>query len=410
MSFLLAPRRKGPAPNSVARLDWEHPSALGLQDAFILGPSGTALINLTRLPVTATQGTLTRVSSQKGLALSFSSAAIQTAPPVIYTGGVTALAVVIPTTVDANGRSLIHRRNISTIGTSGTVGSNSSGAWVLNQSNTGIGWGGWTSTGTSAWNTGTSVILPVGTVSVVAATARGNGLATSIYLNGTKVGSSTQSGTLHNTTGFWTEIGGRTGNVSTRYFAGSILLSFHWWRGLDDAELASLTEDPWQLLEPRKIWVPVSAASGVTGTFASTTANDSLAAAGNTTVVGTLSRTLTSDTLTSAGSTTILGSLSRTLADDGLVATGAPGTAIAGSLAATLQGATLAATGTITQVATLAVTLADATLASVGTTTIVGSLSSTLADARLNSAGYPGLPPEGSFWRFLGVPLNRMGL
>jgi hypothetical protein len=232
----------------------------GLQDLFLLnrgviqlGPGGA---------VSATQGTFPENATPGGLGRSFSSSAIQTPAPSIYTGGVTVLAVVIPTIVDANGRSIVHRRNGSTIGNAAIVGSNSSGAWVLNHGSTGIGWGGWASNNAGIFNTGTSVTLPLGRVSVVAATARGNGTSTSIFLNGVKVGSSSQTGSIHNTTGFLTEIGGRTGNTSTRYFAGSMLLAAHWYEGYSDTDLADLTADPGRLVQQRRIWVPYSAGGG----------------------------------------------------------------------------------------------------------------------------------------------------
>lgn len=83
---------------------------------------------------------------------------------------------------------------------------------------------------------------------------------------------------------------------------------------------------------------------GVSGSLATTNANDTLSAVGATTITGSLARTNANDTLSAAGSPVISGSLSRTNANDTLAASGAAG-AVTGTLAVTNANDTLSATG-----------------------------------------------------------------
>ena len=48
------------------------------------------------------------------------------------------------------------------------------------------------------------------------------------------------------------------------FFAGDSVVGFFWARALSDAEILSVTRNPWQLLSRARIWAPVSAAAGQT--------------------------------------------------------------------------------------------------------------------------------------------------
>lgn len=143
---------------------------------------------------------------------------------------------------------------------------------------------------------------------------------------------------------------------------------------------------PRVFLPKRKLWTPPS--SGVTGTLAVTTANDTLSAAGTTTVVGTLAKTTANDTLAASGTTTVTGTLAVTTADDTLAASGAVGSDVTGTLAVTTANDTLSAAGTTTVVGTVAVTEAADTLSASGWAgTVTGTLAVTTANDTLSAAG-----------------------
>lgn len=243
-------------PAGPVGIDWDSPLTTGLQDAFIFG-SDPAPFNLAQSNIAAAAGTLTPVITERGPALNFNSAAVQTRPPAIYTGGFTALVVAVPTILDANPRSLVHRRNTSTLGAGGTDGSNSSGVWQFVQSNGTLSAALWRSNNTSAGTVaGEEATLTAGKPFVAAVSARGTGSDISLFQDGRKIGSGTQTGPIHDSQGFWTEFGGRTGNQNTRYWGGQLLLGLHWYRGLTDEDLAELTTNPWQVLAPLLLEVP----------------------------------------------------------------------------------------------------------------------------------------------------------
>jgi hypothetical protein len=85
--------------------------------------------------------------------------------------------------------------------------------------------------------------------------ARGSTVASShaTFVNGAKVGSSSQTFTLNSTIRISAD--GSAFSASQRTY-----LAAFWNRALSDDELFSLSRNPWQLFQPRKIWVPVSVA------------------------------------------------------------------------------------------------------------------------------------------------------
>lgn len=64
--------------------------------------------------------------------------------------------------------------------------------------------------------------------------------------------------------GTWTftvdrfSIGGLRRAASSGFLSGDVFAAFAWNRALSPAEIADLSANPWQLLEPERIWVPVS--------------------------------------------------------------------------------------------------------------------------------------------------------
>lgn len=102
--------------------------------------------------------------------------------------------------------------------------------------------------------------------------------------------------------------------------------------------VASWGELPWS-------GEPAAAGGGVSGTLATTNANDTSAATGTTTVTGTLAKTNANDSSSASGTTTVTGSLARTNANDSVVASGAAGT-VTGTVNVTNDNDTSSASGT----------------------------------------------------------------
>lgn len=149
------------------------------------------------------------------------------------------------------------------------------------------------------------------------------------------------------------------------------------------------TVSPWKLFAPasRRTVVQAVAGSGVSGTLATTNANDTSAASGSTTITGTVARTNANDTSAASGSTTITGTLARTNANDTSAASGSVGQ-VSGSVARTNANDTSAASGTTTIVGTLARTNANDTSAASGWAgTISGTLARTNANDTAAAAG-----------------------
>ena len=130
-------------------------------------------------------------------------------------------------------------------------------------------------------------------------------------------------------------------------------------------------DDPFSIFAPRTIWVPVSAGGGeVSGTLATTNANDTAAANGTTTIVGTLATTNANDTSAANGTTTILGTVAATNTDDTCAASGTVGSS--------------GTTGTV------AYTNADDTAAATGTTTVTGTVARSNVDDSVSASGWVG--------------------
>ena len=117
-------------------------------------------------------------------------------------------------------------------------------------------------------------------------------------------------------------------------------------RALTQDRRYEIARQPWQLFAPRSIWVPVSDAGGsVTGTSATTNANDTSSASGTTTVVGTSATTNANDTATASGvvGSAVTGTSATTNANDTSSASGT--TTVTGTVAYSNANDSAAATG-----------------------------------------------------------------
>jgi hypothetical protein len=212
--------------------------------------------------------------------------------------------------------------------------------------------------------------------------------ACQLFVDGALVinGGAAAAGTLDSTLAFGA-VSGAT--LST----GELIASYILWanRPLSRTERAEFRRNPWQLFEqPQRIWVPVSAGGGVTGTSATTNAADTSGASGTTTVTGASATTNAADTANASGTTTVTGTLATTNADDTAAASGAVGGDITGSSATTNANDAGAASGTTTIVGASATTNADDASNAAGTTTIVGSSATTNADDTAAASGVAG--------------------
>lgn len=115
---------------------------------------------------------------------------------------------------------------------------------------------------------GGSKTVPVGSTVVAVLRHRHNG-AQELWVNGEKDASAGAftGATVGNQ--FW-------GHYSATSTWAPCALGLGWNRALSDSEIASLSDNPWQVFEPERIWVPFTAATG--GSFSSTGALSAQAA------------------------------------------------------------------------------------------------------------------------------------
>jgi len=143
-------------------------------------------------------------------------------------------------------------------------------------------------------------------------------------------------------------------------------------------------------------------AAAVSGTLATTNANDTSAASGTTTVVGTLARTNANDAVSASGTTTIVGTLARTNANDSVAASGFVGGAVSGTVAYTNANDTSAASGTTTVTGTVARTNANDSVAASGAAgAVTGAVAVTNANDSVSASGTAGglQDTHDGFWR-----------
>lgn len=163
------------------------------------------------------------------------------------------------------------------------------------------------------------------------------------------------------------------GNTSTlnRQWYGSLFLGAVFPFASPEEEIESLSDNPWQILEPvsRRIYFDMGAAAGggVSGTAAFTESNDTAAATGMLTHRATASFTEANDTAAASGRLIHYGSAAFTESNDTAAASGSVGTTgVYGDVAFTESDDTLAALGRIVHRGTATITEADDTFAAAG--------------------------------------------
>lgn len=166
-------------------------------------------------------------------------------------------------------------------------------------------------------------------------------------------------------------------------------------RALSDAEIRSISENPYQILRPAndRMWLDVIAGGGITGTLAATEAQDSASFSGSASapsVTGTLSATDAQDTAAFTGALIFSGSLSATESPDSAAFAGtayAPG--VSGTLAATDGADSAAFTGVLSFIGSLAAAEAQDSAAVAGAFGPSGSLAATdQKDSATFAGGY----------------------
>lgn len=130
-------------------------------------------------------------------------------------------------------------------------------------------------------------------------------------------------------------------------------------------------------------------ATGVTGTVAVTTADDTSTASGSTTVTGSSTTTTANDTSTASGTTIVTGSANVTTADDTSSANGT--TIVTGSVAVTTADDTATASGSVGGAVdgSASITTQDDTSSASGTTTVLGVASSVTGNDTSSATGSP---------------------
>ena len=227
-------------PQEGAAVNWGHPLARGLAAASIAGGTPGDIT-----PYTNANGYSLEAGAQ-GLYGRLTSASTQywystDAARIVTTHPLTALAIVRPATVHAgavltvyNSTSQYHELMVGSTGQlqlwSTAVGTSSASA-------------------ASAYVAGEEFVV-AGRVS--------SDTSRDVWKNGIRLASNTTSrAPTAATANRWGLFNG-----TTERFNGGMALRLLWGRALSDAEMGSIGVDPWQLFEPQRIWVPVSAAGG----------------------------------------------------------------------------------------------------------------------------------------------------
>lgn len=171
------------------------------------------------------------------------------------------------------------------------------------------------------------------------------------YVNGLAVLAPTAvaAGTFNDAAATVVTIGNRADNI--RNWDGLIECAYVWDRALSRVEAAALSQNRYQVFKApaRRLWMATAGVPGtITGTFAATEGQDTLAASGSLGMVpitGTLAATETPDTLAASGTVAITGLFAATEGADSLNASGSVTLpAITGTFAATEGADTLVAT------------------------------------------------------------------
>lgn len=227
----------------------------------------------------------------------------------------------------------------------------------------------------------------------------------STFLNGIKTATSTANTGALSVTKASVAGDARSGGQA---FNGTIPIAMIFNRALSDAEMRSLTENPWQIFRPatRRLWAP-QASVNVSGTLQSTLAGATLSSSGQVLNAGSFGSTLDGASLACNGTVgnSPSGSIASTLA--GVTMAAAGNVTNAGTFSSMLDGASMSSSGIVTNRGTFASTLDGAVFSASGAVNAnaSGALASTLDGATFAAGGYVGIPPAGPDF-FIRLPKN----
>jgi len=228
--------------------------------------------------------------------------------------------------------------------------------------------------------TATGVVAPLENCVI----AGSYGSSNRLYKNGILLGSDT--GNLVTVQGAPSWVGHDGVGTEDWDTGGAIYFIGNWSRQLSDSEVGEISRNPWQLFEPRRIFVPVAAAGGGTAAItaaagaatASSLAGASTAASAATSAAG----AATASTL--AGAATAASAL--TSAAGSATASSLAGAAVAATAVTSAAGAATASTVAASSTASAAITQADGAAAAGTLTGVAGSGSTITAAAGASTA------------------------
>lgn len=387
MAFIILPNKCLQQPQQVGPVNYSNQSSQGLVDvwngyapSFISSFGSPRLITPTANPIAAPvlQNGMARGATYDGTSQYHSI----TSSAITNTVEGTLLVVCNPSTITATTRSIFGYGNSASANTLFFIGQGSSSGqlsfFARSDANTAQNL---QVAGPASWANGAPAVL-VGTRSESRNFQR-------LYINGVTQ-SPTTATALGTSTLNRTTVGGLVRNSPGIFWNGSVYLALSWNRALDDAEIIEISRNPWQVLlnQPKRFYLGPPTASTITGTSATTNANDTSTASGSPVIVGTLAKTNANDTSTASGTTTITGTLAKTNANDTSTASGT--TTVSGSLAKTNANDTSSASGTTSIVGTSTAINANDTSSSAGTTKILGSAADTNINDTSTASGVVG--------------------
>lgn len=266
MPAIILPHRWRRQPQGPVAIDWAHPLAQGLA-SFVL-PLGTAAFDIAKgvalapslggpvLPVVRESGRGLRTITN-GAGLPTNGAYFAPSSPIAGTvGDMTLFSVIHPLGLPTQANSLGVFGFGSSVSINQTVALMNGATdgtlirfLVRNDANVAL----------ADMSSGSIPAFIQGSTRSIAGVFRSAG-ASSTYVNGrvASTAATTASGTITMNRQY---VGALVRTTTVNGFDGAVFVSAAWKRALEDAEVAALSENPWQLLRPvqRRIWVEAGA-------------------------------------------------------------------------------------------------------------------------------------------------------
>lgn len=271
MTRLILPGRFSSQPQYAAQIDRANPLSRGLIDVFnpAVGPFFGGVAANIMTPITNPVGVHGRAFGYDGSGSNHNKAAASI-------GGLaegTMLAIVVPASTTSTTRSIFGYGNSSGANPLFFIGQGGSSGQVTFWARDGASSSQQMQVaGGSQWANGTPAIL-VGTRSQ-------SGNYHKLWINRTQL-SSAAATTLAATTFDRTTVGGLTRNSFALGWPGAVYLVLAWNRGMSDAEVRELVDNPWQVFKApeRRIWVEPVVGGAASGVLAWTEESDAAALA-----------------------------------------------------------------------------------------------------------------------------------